>query len=729
MNQLLKGQWICPAVHECSRVVAFCKTFHAPQGAYAQLSITAYGIYEAELNGKRIGNFIFAPGWTNHTKRLQVQTYDISNLLQEENTLIVRVAQGWIASDLSPNKPAPHDDVPRALIADITLGTGSRQTLIPTDESWQWAPTAWQYAHIYHGETIDLNVQEHLWKPVKSASLPKDIFILQEGEEIREQEFLKPIALIHTPKGETVVDFGQNMTGYVNFSVRAKGDEKVRIRHAEVLDHEGNIYTDNLRSAKATMEITLKKGLNVLNKHFTFYGFRYIAIENWPEETVDLNAFTAVEVHSELKRTGHFECGVQDINQLYHNIIWSQKDNYLDVPTDCPQRDERLGWTGDAHAFIKAGTYNYDVHKFFIKWLRDMISEQYPNGSIPYFIPNTERYRDLRIVTISGAWADACCICPWQIYWSYADRELLQECYPMMKKWVDYMHDTGPEEFLWLNVDHFGDWLGLDAAEGSYKGSTSQDLIASAFFAHSTNLVIQAGRVLGEDVSHYEAVHKNIVHAYRNYFIRNGALISDTQTAHVLTLHFNLCSEAEKPALTARLCELIHAQHDHLTTGVIGTPYLLHVLSSNGHADLAYKLLLNRTFPSWLYSVKMGATTMWEHWDGLREDGSMWSADMNSFNHYAYGAVADWLFGVCAGIQPAAPGYQKVVIAPQADMRMGYVKASYEAPMGTIASHWQHFGSHVRYTVTIPEGCEATMVLGDKTYPLASGTHTFVENC
>ncbi|MBR6524937.1 MAG: family 78 glycoside hydrolase catalytic domain [Clostridia bacterium] len=725
MFDLTNCKWIYAPSLTQDQVPVFQTAFQAAPDSHGTLTITALGIYEARLNGHRIGDFIFAPGWTHYTKRLQVQTYDLTPYLQEENILTVEVPQGWFCEEFGFPGIPEGSHTPLCLLADVALNEQGIIRRISTDESWQWHTGAWQYAHIYHGEVIDLSACENENQPVAIHPAPFHMLIEQEGEYIREMERLKPISCTLGQGGTWIMDFGQNLTGYVCFSLSAKGGEKLLIRHAEVLDSQGNLYTENLRDARAEMQITLKEGLNTLSRHHSFYGFRYISVSGW-DGNLDPDCFTAVVVHSDMPRTGHFTCGVRDVNQLYHNIVWGQKSNYLDVPTDCPQRDERLGWTGDAQVFIKAGAYNYDVKKFFTKWLRDMKSEQRADGGIPHTIPDSARYTPDDGREYSSAWADAACICPWQLYENYGDTELLREHFPMMKKWVDHIRAQGDKEEVWDTGFHFADWLGLDAKEGDYTGSTDYYLIATAMYANSTRLLIQAGHVLEQDVSEYESLYPRIVNAYQERFLPKGKLLCRTQTAHILTLHFDLYQEKHRASIANELVQIIHEYNDHLTTGFVGTPYLLHVLTRHGYTDLAYKLLLNRTFPSWLFSVKMGATTMWEHWDSLKEDGSMWSSDMNSFNHYAYGAVGDWLFGVSAGINPASPGYESILFTPHPDKRMGYVSASYQTKYGKVESSWQWQEDRVAYTFTLPDGCTGKAVIGEEEMVIPAGKTTLI---
>jgi alpha-L-rhamnosidase len=436
-----------------------------------------------------------------------------------------------------------------------------------------------------------------------------------------------------------------------------------------------------------------------------------------------------------MKRVGHFECGNTLVNRLYQNIIWGQKGNFLDVPTDCPQRDERLGWTGDAQAFARAAAYNFDVHKFFQKWLHDLKSCQYADGSVPAVIPDvltrdagrsfdSLMKPEARGGSGSAAWGDAACIVPWQMYVSYGDRTLLAEQFESMQNWVEFIRRQGTEEALWDTGTHYGDWLGLDAPSGSYKGSTDEGLIATAMYANSVHLLVKAGKVLGKDMSEYEGLHERIVKAFKGKYMPDGILSCQTQTAHVLALRFGLCED--KAATAASLKKMIEDNGTHLSTGFVGTPYLLHVLTWNGYGKLAWSLLLQESFPSWLYPVKKGATTIWERWDGIKEDGTMWSTDMNSFNHYAYGAVGDWLYGAAAGINPVedAPGYVKVRITPQPDERLGFVKASLNTSRGLIRSGWRYEGDVIHYEIEIPQNVEAEIVIGGKAQKVNGGIFT-----
>lgn len=408
------------------------------------------------------------------------------------------------------------------------------------------------------------------------------------------------------------------------------------------------------------------------------------------------------------------------MNKLFKNIIWGQKSNFLDVPTDCPQRDERLGWTGDAQVFVRTASLNFDVERFFKKWLHDLAADQGRDGCVPHVIPNI--FDDMGG---SSAWSDAAVICPWEIYRTYGDKAVLEEQFDSMKAWIDWMRERS-ENGKRSGGSHFGDWLGLDSPEGSYKGATPDDLIATAYYKYSTELFIKAAHALGRDVSEYENIPAEAAAAFRREYMENGRVKNATQTGCVLALCFDITDD--RAATATQLNELVkHA--GHLETGFVGTPYLLHALSDNGYAETAYDLLLRREYPSWLYPISKGATTVWEHWDGIKPDGTMWSTDMNSFNHYAYGAVADWMYGAAAGINsdPDRPGFEHIIFRPVTDRRLDFVKASIDTRRGTVASEWRRENGRIKYIFTVPEGCGASAVIGGEKHEVGVGTHEFFE--
>ena len=704
------ANWIRPAKSYGSVCPAFRKTFFCPENVVsAALRITAMGVYEASLNGSRVGDFILAPGWTVYQKRLQVQQYELRIRPGQENELTVLVGKGWYRSRLAGWLPGQNSSaaLPAALTAELTLRYPDGHTdTICTDASWQTAESAVRFSELYDGETYDAAFEPSVWTPAVICDGPTDTLIEQQGEPVREQERIAPARIFKTPAGEIVVDFGQNLTGYVEIALDGVKGEAVALSHAEVLDKSGNFYTENYRSAKAKYLYFCKDGAQRYRPKLTFYGFRYIRVVRFPcgAKHAAQENFTAIAVHSDMKRTGYLSCSDPLLNKLFENVIWGQKSNFLDVPTDCPQRDERLGWTGDAQVFIRTACLNFDAERFFTKWLADLAADQREDGAVGHVIPNVLHQSG------SAAWDDAATICPWAVYLAYGDPNILRAQFASMKKWVDYITAHTTTKDLWTGGEHYGDWLGLDAPSGSYKGSSREDLIASAFYAHSTALVIKAGRVLGQDISAYEALYERIVRAFRQAYP-----VYQTQTECTLAVYFALAEDTQKT--TDQLAQMIRSCGTKLQTGFVGTPYLLHALSAHGYTELAYDLLLRHEYPSWLYPVTKGATTIWEHWDGQMENGDFWSSDMNSFNHYAYGAVADWVYTVAAGIQTVEekPGYAAVRIAPQPDKRLDWLEASVETRHGLVRSRWETQRDMWRYEIETP--VEAEVVIdGRKTF-------------
>jgi alpha-L-rhamnosidase len=485
---------------------------------------------------------------------------------------------------------------------------------------------------------------------------------------------------------------GQNMVGWVRLKVQGPAGTTVTLRHAEVLDQNSALYTENLRAAAERVTYTLKgTGQEIFEPHFTFQGFRYVSVEGYPGPLTP-DSLTGIVVHSDIKPSSEFSTSEPLINQLQHNILWGQKGNFVDVPTDCPQRDERLGWTGDAQAFSRTAAFNMSVAGFFTKWLKDVAADQYDTGSVPFVVPDVLTAPDHPAAGSAG-WADVAVIIPWNLYLSYGDVRLLEQQYSSMRKWVEYMRTRAGDDYLWTEDFTFGDWLAFATTRSDYPGATTgKDLIATAFFAHSTDLLARAARVLGktDDAVRYEALRDKIKAAFLKEFVTpEGRVGENTQTAYVLALEFELLPEAMRPRAAARLVADVR-QRKHLTTGFLGTPYLLHVLSEYGSLDEAYMLLERQDYPSWLYPVTKGATTIWERWDGIKADGSFQDAHMNSFNHYAYGAVGDWMYRVMAGIEidPDEPGYQHVLVQPRPGGGFTNVKASHDSPYGTVGSAW-----------------------------------------
>ena len=715
-----QAQWIRPAADMESRAPLFKKTFRADKPlTSAVLRITGLGVYEAAINGQRVSEDVLAPGWTAYKHRLQVQTYDVTALLRAENTLTVVLGKGWYRSPLLCWQDGTVQKElmarPAGMTAELTLyyEDGTAETIL-TDESWLVSESPVRFSELYDGEIYDATFTPAEAAPAVVFDGPTDTLIPQEGAPVREQERVHAARIFTTPKGETVIDFGQELTGFLEVCLSARAGDAVDVSFAEVMDLQGNFYTENYRGAKCHYHYICRDGQQVYKTHLTYYGFRYIRVNSFPGE-VTPDSFTGIAVHSHMRRTGHIAASDPMLNQLFSNIIWGQKSNFVDVPTDCPQRDERLGWTGDAQVFARTACTNFDAETFFAKWLNDLAADQHDDGFLGAVIPDVWTHVNDR--GNSGcAWGDAAAIVPWEVYRAYGNADLLRRQFPSMCKWVDYIGKVSESPPLWTGGWQWGDWLGLDSPAGSYKGASRDAFLATAFYAYSTELVIRAGRALGEDVSAYEALYQRIVAAFRAAFPEYL-----TQTECVLAAHFRL---AENPQSAAdQLAGMLRENGVKLQTGFIGTPYILHVLSDYGYTELAYELLLRREYPSWLYPITKGATTVWEHWDGIMPDGGFWSRDMNSFNHYAYGAVADWIYGVAAGIQPAVPGYGRVRIAPHPTDRLTWLDAFVETRHGLVSSKWTRTASGWRFDIVTP--VEAEIALPGETKVLPAGSYVF----
>lgn len=685
--------------------------------------ITAHGLYEAQLNGQRVGDDCLTPGWTSYNHRLQYQAYDVSSLVRQgKNAIGVTLGDGWYrgAFGYDWQQNLYGKDISLLLQLVIRYKDGHTDTLI-SDRSWKSSTGPILYSNIYNGERID-HREEKIgwsmpgyndggWTGVREEAFPGENLIATLNEPIKKHETFHPIKVLTTPRGERVIDFGQNLVGWVSVKVKGTAGDSIRLSHAEVLDKDGNFYTDNLRKARAQDVFILKGGEEeTFEPHFTFHGFRYIRVEGGPA-SINPDDYTAVALYSDMAKTGSFTCSNPLIDQLQHNIQWGQRGNFLDVPTDCPQRDERLGWTGDAQVFSRTATFNMGVNNFFSKWLKDLAADQLPSGAVPFVIPNVEN------AGTSSGWSDVSTIIPWNLYLAYGDRRVLEQQYPSMRAWVEYIHSQAKDD-LWNSGHHFGDWLfyrPFDDNDGR-AAVTDKYLIAQCFYAHSTQLLINAATVLGrkDDADHYTQLLKRIKDAFvREYTTPGGRLVSGTQTAYVLALQFDMLPESQRKQAAERLVSNIQDYRYHLTTGFLGTPYLCHVLSRYGYTAVAYRLLLQDGYPSWLYPVKMGATTIWERWDGIRPDSSFQTPGMNSFNHYAYGAIGDWLYRVVTGLDTYedGPGYQHSRINPHPGGGLDSAAADLVTGYGLLSSHWRLQDNALFMDLVIPPNTKSTVYI------------------
>ncbi|WP_245850806.1 family 78 glycoside hydrolase catalytic domain [Paenibacillus herberti] len=682
--------------------------------AKARLYSSALGIYEPSVNGKRVGQDLFAPGWTDYTKHIQYQSYDVTNLLKSgDNVVGAIVADGWYSGHVGFIGPNIYGDRNYLLMQlNIEYTDGSSVT-IGTDGSWKWANGPIDSASILMGEMYDARKEITGWDtPQYDATSWSPVRILegkvagkliaQDGPTVQKIQEIKPIAITEPAPGKYVFDLGQNMVGAVRLKVNGEGGKIVTLRHAEVLNPDGTFYTANLRGAKATDQYTLKGGgEEVYEPRFTFHGFRYVEVTGYPGVPTK-DAITGLVMHTAAPFSGQFETSSGMLNQLQSNITWGQRGNFLEVPTDTPARDERLGWTGDINVFIGAAAYNMDVAKFIgSKWMRDMRDGQSAAGGFPDVAPN--------VLTSNGnaGWGDAGVTVPYTIWQRYGDTRVIEENYDAMVKWIEYLkrNSTG----LIRPSSSYGDWLDVN-------DPTPGDLISTAYFAYSTRLVAEMAQAIGRqaDADKYEQLAGQVKDAFiKTYVSEDGRVRGNTQTGYVLALYMDLIPEAKREATAGHLVAKIKERNWHLSTGFLGTRDLLGVLSDTGNLDVAYRLLNNDTYPSWGYQIKKGATTMWERWDAIRPDGSFQDAGMNSFNHYAYGAVGDWMYQNIAGIQsdPTNPGYKHILIKSLPGGDLTKASGSYESVYGTIVSKWEKAGAVYKQHVTVPVNTTATLYI------------------
>ena len=696
----------------------FKREFSAKSGTHASITVSALGVFDIYLNGEKVSGDILAPGWQCYAKRIGAFKY--SGLeLKEENVLEIYASRGWFSGRINIGyKPGAAPDAPCAVICEVEYTDNrGRAACFGSDSSFLASAYEVVSSDIYDGIVYDARVQRD-YVPATVLDYPKDKFFVLDSVRVREFERVDPVKIITTPKGELVLDFGINMVGYPILDISANAGEKISLSFAEILDADGNFYNENYRLAKCVYEYTCKDGAQLFKPFGTFYGYRYVRINEFPHQYRNGEIYS-VWVHSDIERVGNIETSNPLLNKLFDNVIRGQRGNYLDLPTDCPQRNERMGWLGDAQAFIKTGLYNYNCLEFFKKWLTDVVLSVNEKGVVPQIAPVPKQYASWNGFEAKAAWSDAITICPWELYLAYGDKSVLELTYPAMVGHVESMKRRLNTEGLWQGDDQFGDWLGLDAPSGSYTGSSNKDIIATAFCAKSTEILIRVCEVLGKDNTQYKELYNRV----RAAFIKHFEPVLKTQTELVLAIHFNLAEDRAR--VCSLLCERIRAAGYQLETGFVGTPYLLHALSKMGEYELAYRLLLREEYPSWLYPVTMGATTIWEHWDGLRPDGKLWSAEMNSYNHYAYGAVADWMYSVMGGIRTdeAYPGYERAIIEPVASKRLASFRASHKTPRGEIISAWAIDGDEVRHEITTP--VESTIIIDGQIYNVKGGSYTF----
>lgn len=698
-----KDGW--PVYSLCRRIVVRKKV------SKARLYASALGLYEFYIGGKKAGDLYFAPFWTDYRHTLEYQTYDVTALLKEgENDLEMMIGKGWYAGALGFAGEKANYGSRTAGLAELCVWyEDGTQEVFVTDKTWKAATCFIADSEFYYGEKQD-HTTERKECGVQAVSAGKARLVGQRNEPVRCTQTVNAVSAFYTPRGEYVLDFGQNLVGFVRLRAEGAAGERILVRHAEILDENGNFYTENLRTAKSEDEYILAGGSQILQPHFTSHGFRYIRIEG---KEIPKEDAVAVVVHSDMERTGKFECSDRRINQLQSNIFWGQRGNFVDVPTDCPQRDERLGWTGDANVFFRTAAFNYDISRFFEKWLQDVMTEQYEDGNIPHVVPNTMGRQDG-----AALWSDCATMIPWNKYLVYGNLRDLDEQYLSMKRWADYVCSRCGENELWQSGFQYGDWLALDSGNAeSRTGATDKYFVANVFYYVTTDFVARAAKELGnmDDYDKYWERKNRILKAIRREYVTGtGRLVSETQTACALALYFDIVPQKYRKRVVAALKNNLAENKNHLNTGFAGTPFLLFALSENGLHDVATQLLFNDDYPSWLYEVKHGATTIWERWNGIQPDGTPYDPAMNSFNHYSYGAVGDFLYRKVAGIDCLRPGYKKILIRPTLTKGLEQVRAELETVYGKIVSEYECRNGRLRVAVEIPCNTQAEIVLPEK---------------
>lgn len=673
--------------------------------ARARLYSTALGLYDAWLNGERVGDDRLAPGWTDYNKRVQYQTYDVTEQLKPgANALGVTVAVGWYAGNVGMFGPHQYGERPAFLgQLEVTYTDGSTDRVL-SGTGWRAATGPVTAADLLSGEDYDARLEtagwtragfdDSDWIAADAVDEVKAAVVAQIDGHTRVESEISARKVSEPKPGVFVFDLGQNMVGAVRLTVSGKAGTKVRLRHAEVLNPDGTVYTTNLRTARATDTYTLKGGgKETFEPRFTFHGFRYVEVTGYPGKP-PRDAVVGRVIHTSAPFTMDFETNVPMLNQLHSNITWGQRGNFLSIPTDTPARDERLGWTGDINVFAPTAAYTMESARFLTKWLDDLRDGQPDDGAFPDVAPF--------IGTVGkgvAGWGDAGVTVPWALYQAYGDKRVLEQSWSSMLKWLDYLekHSTG---YL-RPAEGYGDWLNI-------QDETPKDVIGTAYFAYSADLVAQVAEALGKDPAPYKKLFGGVRDAFRAAYVTGGGRVKgDTQTAYVLALSMDLLADSDRAPAAARLVELIKSKEWHLSTGFLGTPRLLPVLTATGHTDVAYRLLVQRSFPSWGYQIDKGATTMWERWDSIKPDGSFQDAGMNSFNHYAYGSVGEWMYTNIAGIAPADPGFRKILVRPRPGGGVTEARSTFDALYGPVTTHWKTDSEGFRLTLTLPANTTA----------------------
>ena len=694
--------------------------------------VSARGVVEATVNGVPAGPDLLTPGWSSYEWRLRHRDHDVTALVGGAGGPVVlglALGNGWFRGRLGWSGRGNFYGTELGAIAqlELTFADGHRQTVV-TDESWTAGDSAVLADDLYDGESIDARRFSDAWQqpgftdpdwtPVQVQPFDTTRLTPYVGPPVVRQETVRPVRVWTSPRGATLVDFGQNLVGWLTFTVRGPAGRTITLRHAEVLE-DGELGTRPLRSARATDIFILSGGEDTFEPTFTFHGFRYAQVEGWPGELTE-DSLAAVVVSSDLRRTGYFACSDPRLDQLHANVVWSQRGNFLDVPTDCPQRDERLGWTGDLAVFAPTAAFLHDTGAFLRDWLRDLDEEQaHADGMVPYVVPDVLKYIPSRVnrgpQDSTSFWSDAAVWVPWAAWQAYGDREALAEAFPAMTAHVDRVAGKLSERGLWETGFQFADWLDPTAPpEDPLQAKADKGVVSTAAIYRSSVLTAETARVLGRgaEAERFDALARRVRAAFEEHYVDDdGRVLSDCPTVYALAIVFGLVEGRRRQAAGDRLAELVAANGYRIATGFAGTPYVTDALATTGHLAEAYRLLLEPACPSWLYPVSMGATTIWERWDSMLPDGSINPGQMTSFNHYALGAVADWMHRTVGGLAPAEPGYARVRVAPRPGGGLTWARTSLVTPHGEVVVAWEVEEDGLRCEVTLPEGVSADVEL------------------
>ncbi|RNB50021.1 alpha-L-rhamnosidase [Agromyces tardus] len=712
--------------------------------AQATLLLSALGVCEAWINGRSVSDDLLTPGWTSYEWRVRYAEYDVTSLVAPETVIGVALGNGWYRGRLAWAGGSRYYGEELGAFAELRVRfADGHEQVIGTDATWSAGPSATTANDLYDGQSIDARLRSNDWTLPGFASdawtgvheLDFDLDLLEPyvGPPVRRQQELAPVSITTSPSGAVLVDFGQNLVGWVRVAVRGEAGRVVTLRHAEVLERD-ELGTRPLRSAAATDRFTLSGGDDVFEPTFTFHGFRYVEVDGWPGgvDAIGEGALTAIVVHSELRRIGRMETSNPLLNRLHENAVWGMRGNFLDVPTDCPQRDERLGWTGDLSAFAPSAAFLYDVDGFLRDWLRDLAAEQrHQDDLVPFVVPDVLKYvehpAEFPEPDSSAVWSDAAVWVPWALWTAYGDRRVLADQFASMAGHVRRVRSKLSPTGLWDTGFQFGDWLDPDAApDQPWAAKANPSVVATLCAYRSATLTANAAHVLGDTAAaaEFREMADGLRAAFAEHYVTDGVIFSDCTTVYALAIVFGILDDDDRAFAGRRLSELVAASGYRISTGFAGTPFVTDALTDTGHLDDAYRLLLQTESPSWLHPVTMGATTIWERWDSMLPDGSINPGEMTSFNHYALGAVVDWMHRVVGGLAPLEPGYGRILIAPRPGGDLTWADVSLETPHGHAAVRWELADGELHVRTEVPAGAEATLRLpGRDDEVLAPGVH------